>query len=270
MLLLTAWASSYHIVIHGGHIEQMVCIDSIDSITFDEPNTMYVHLKDSSIIEFNTVDSVTIGETSSDTLYIMYEGNHACVRNPRADAVKICMNDSNADVLVVIKEKYDAPIISVSGESADGRLRIDSEVDYTLVLNGLKLTSSHAPAVNSVSKQKATIMLADGTDNILSDAEEYVFEDSTETSSGCFAFQGALTVKGKGGLSVVGNMKHAVYAKKSITIKDGTLTVPQASSDAIHSGKNVSIEGGELHLIGMDGDGIDLDDGSWWRLPSHQ
>lgn len=260
MLFMAAWASSYDIIVHIGHSEHTVAIDSIDYISFNEPNAMCVHLRDSSAVEFNAVDSITIREVFPDTLYIIYEGHYTSVKNPHADAARVCLNDSNADVLLTITEKYKAPIVSVSGKSTDGRLRIDSEVDYTLVLNGLNLASTHASAINSMSKQKATVILADGTDNVLTDADNCVIEDFTETSNGCFAFQGALTIKGEGHLSVTGNMKHAVYAKKSITIKDGTLAVPLAASDAIHSGKNVSIEGGELHLLGMKGDGIDLDD----------
>lgn len=259
-LLVATWASSYHLVVYTRHCENIISTDSIDSITFDRPDVMYVHMKDSSIVKFNTIDSVTFSENVSDTLFINYEGKHAFVTNPRADAAIISLNDSNTDILLTITEKYIAPIISVSGKSIDGRLRIDSEVDYTLVLNGLELASTHAPAINSISKQKATIILADGTDNSLSDANEYMLEDSTEIPNGCISFLGALTIKGKGFLSVTGNKKHAIYAKKSITVKDGSLTVPLASSDAIHSGKNVSIEGGELHLVRMKGDGIDLDD----------
>ncbi len=238
----------------------MIAVDSIDSITFSKPRSMFVHLKDSSVIDFNNVDSVTICEAVSDTIYIMYCGKHAFISNPHADAAYTFLNDSNADVFVKIKEKYSTPIVSISGNTTDGRLCIDSEVDYTLVLNGVNIMSSHAPAINSISKHKATLILEEGTDNALSDANLYVFSDSSETSSGCFNTHGALAIAGKGCLKIYGNMKHALYAKKTISIKDGTLAIPYAVSDAIHSGKNVNIEGGNLQLLGMQGDGIDLDD----------
>lgn len=260
ILLTTVGADSFHIIVNIWQGEFGIAVDCIDSITFCKPKSMFVHLKDSSTIDFNTVDSITIRETVSDTLYIMYRGKHAFVCNSRADAAFISQNDSNADVSIKIKEKYSTPIITVSGSTADGRLCIDSEVDYTLVLNGVNITSSHAPAINSISNHKATLMLKEGTDNSLSDANLYVLSDSSETSSGCVNTNGALSIAGKGSLTVYGNMKHALYAKKSISIKEGTLAIPYAVSDAIHSGKNVNIEGGNLQLLGMQGDGIDIDD----------
>ena len=260
ILFIAAWADSFHLVYHLESGEYSIPIDSIDSLTVGKGSTIFTYLKDSTLIVFNAVDSVTIRETVSDTLYIMYDGDKTKIKNPRADVAHVCLNDSNADILIQIDGKTIHPIISISGQSTDGRLCVDSEVEYTLVLNGVNLSSSHAPAVNSMSKQKTTVVIEEGTSNTLSDGSQYIFDDTLEVANGCFSTQGALTIKGKGQLTVNGNKKHAIYAKKSITVKDGTLVVPHALSDAIHSGKNVNIEGGNVQLLGMQGDGIDLDD----------
>ena len=158
MLLMTAWGTSYRMVMHIGYGEYAISIDSIDSVIFGERKKICAHLKDSSMVEFCSVESISFRKIVPDTLFVMYDGNHAAIKNPRADAACVCLNDSNADVLLKISEKYKNPIISVCGQTPNGRLCIDSETDYTLVLNEVNIASSHAPAINSISKQNNLLL----------------------------------------------------------------------------------------------------------------
>lgn len=255
-----SFANDYKVVIHKGESLYAMPMDSVESIDLSEYRSVTVRTYDCQKLSFYDIDSITHETVIGDTLYIHYKESHTTIQNPRVDVFDVSSESLESDIIVRINSRIAKPIIVVKGKTEDGRLRIDSDVDYCIVLDGVNLSSSHACALNSISKQKVSIIIGEGTENTLNDAEQYVFDDEEETSNGCINSLGALTITGNGQLSVNGQAKHAIYAKKSITIKDGTVIIPSAVSDALHSGKNVNIEGGNLKLVGMQGDGIDLDD----------
>lgn len=229
---------------------------------------------DMSIADVNNDGVITMADANAivnmavlhneETITILYtkEGTPV-IFNSAPEYVQIESDGNNEnDITVTIADTIDTvkPVISISGECSDGRLRVDSDADYTLLLNGINLTSSHAPAFNSTAKGKVHVILADETENSFTDSKKYVFSDTLETANGCFSCYGPIAFYGTGKLKVEGKYSHALYCKKSITINDGNITVNDTKSDAIHSGKNVTINGGYLYLQGMKSDAIDLDD----------
>jgi len=198
-------------------------------------------------------------ETNADTLYLYFHHDDVFILNPfLSDEVSVVVPRGSADVFVTGHSCFRL-ITSARGESANGRLYIDSDQEYVFNLQGLILTSQNAPAFNSVSDKKVKVELANNTENSFTDAQRYSLPEG-ETASGCFNSMGQLTFMGNGCIQVTGNNKHAIYCKKSINIDGGTILVGQAKSDALHSGKHITINGGKLNLKGMDGDAIDLDD----------
>lgn len=194
------------------------------------------------------------------TLYVTFNADNVVVNNPVSDIYTIIADSIKTDIEIRINSKMKSPKVCVRGESHNGRICIYSDVDYTLVLSGVNLSSAHAPAINSMSKKKTTVILANETENVLVDAKNYVLADSIELASGCFSCQGPILFKGNGSLNVTGNSKHAIYSKKSITFTSGEYVVEHAASDAVHSGKNITIEHGRFHLSGMQGEAFDMDE----------
>ena len=217
------------------------------------------------IADANAIVNMNVQKTMKrDTITILYcEDSNPIIYNPATNYMQIDNTGSNAnDITVLIKDTTTTaiPFISLKGRCSDGRLRIDSDVDYTLLLNGVNLTSSHAPAFNSTKKGKVNVILTDGTTNNFTDAKKYVFTDTLETANGCFSCYGPIALSGNGTLKLQGKYSHALYCKKSITVNGGDIVVNDAKSDALHSGKNITINGGQLTLKGMKSDAIDLDD----------
>lgn len=180
-------------------------------------------------------------ETEEDVLHVRYKGKTVEVINPAPATYRV--NVSNADVEVRIVGAVPDHTISICGESQDGRLRVVADTVYNLRLNGVNLTSLHAPAINSSSKQKMIVEIAEGTKNYLADAKKYTFEDPEETANACFCSQGNITFTGNGSLYVEGNQKHGICSGKGMKLNQGQIWVTSAPSDAIHSGKYIYLRG---------------------------
>lgn len=196
--------------------------------------------------------------SNADTLFLYYFDKDVLIVNPfSSDSVSIIVPKGSCDVFV---EAHSCPqlIISAEGESANGSLCVNSDNNYKLYLHGLSLSSQKGAAFQSISNQKLIVELADNSNNRFEDAFKYDQEE-TISVNGCFNSMGPITFNGHGILNVIGNLKHAIYCKKTINFETGSICVQRAKSDAIHSGKNLNISGGTLHLNGMGGDGIDID-----------
>lgn len=253
------WAEGTRVAFHCGKTQYVFPADSIDSVCFDKALHTVVYLNGSSSLLLQEVDSITFDRTlCADTLYVTYSGGLAEVINPWKDEVIVCVD--GADVQLEIGEGCSNAVICVNGSTADGCLCLSSETDCKVVLDDVSLSCSHGPAMQVLTKQKTTVILPEGTCNYMNDAPYYQPTDAIESANGCLCTRGALVLEGGGRLTVTGKKKHAISARKSITLKSGYLTVEGAVSDAIHSGKNVRVQGGTISLRAMHGDGIDADE----------
>lgn len=118
-----------------------------------------------------------------------------------------------------------------------------------LVLDGVNVTNENAPAIYVKEADKVFIILAEGSENLLSDGEGR--ED--ETADGVIFSRADLTINGSGSLEVKGSFKHGIVSKDDLVITGGKISVTSAS--VALSGKDcVKIGGGELTLLaGNDG-----------------
>lgn len=160
----------------------------------------------------------------------------------------------------------------LSGELSDGQVIVSADKEDTvrLVLNGIELNSSTSSAIYAEQSGKVIIILAEGTDNSVSDATTYVYESTDETEPDAAIFsKDDLILTGTGSLSVTGNyyngikskdnlliasgtynitsVNNAIHGKDSVTILDGNYTI-DAEHNAIHSKGNLTIEGGTYSL----------------------
>lgn len=68
---------------------------------------------------------------------------------------------------------------SFSGKLDSGKITVDAaDEDVTLILSGAEITSPDSAAINVFKAGTVTVEVADGTENTLSDAAKYVYEDS--------------------------------------------------------------------------------------------
>lgn len=145
----------------------------------------------------------------------------------------------------------------LSGQLDNGQIVVDAEDKNTvkLILNGVDIQSSTSSAIYVMNAEKTTISLVEGTENTVSDAEQYVYEDSSEDEPNAAIFsKDDLTINGTGTLIVHGNYNNGIASKDKLKITGGTIDV-HAVDDGIMGRDLVAVKEGTIQ-IEAGGDGI--------------
>ena len=146
-----------------------------------------------------------------------------------------------------------------SGTLNDGAIVVEApktdKVD--IVLAGVNITNSQSAPVYIMSCDKAKIVLEDGSENFLTDAKNYKFENGEDKPNACIYSSEDIDFEGNGSLTVVGNYNNGIGSKNDIDIESGIITV-RAANNGIKGNDSVSISGGKIIIEGAD-DGIKSD-----------
>ena len=146
-------------------------------------------------------------------------------------------------VLDLASDNLSGVEIILSGKSDDGSLKIYSNNKLKLTLDGVELTSSRGPAINSQCKKRIFVNLTAGTVNKLTDAKDYADDiwytgnasAETEDRKGTLFSEGHLIFSGTGSLLVAGRQKHAIASDGYMITRPGvTIAVTEAAKNAIH------------------------------------
>ena len=154
-----------------------------------------------------------------------------------------------------------AGVYDISGTLADGQIVVDTEDDgeVRLVLDGVDISNASSAPVNILSADETVIVLADGTDNYLSDGATYVYADPEEDEPNAALFsKDDLTITGNGSLTVDGNYNDGITSKDGLVIASGNITV-NAVDDGIRGKDYLVIEAGNI-TVNSGGDGLKSDE----------
>lgn len=175
---------------------------------------------------------------------IVFSGTGATISGTGAQLNGSTVTISNAGTYVV------------SGELTDGQLLVDATKNDTvhLVLNGVTLKSSSTSPLYIKQAEKVILTLAEGSENSITDAENYVFEADADEPNAALFSKSDLTVNGSGTLAVSANYNNGVASKDNLVITNGDITVT-AVNDAIRGKDSVTVANGSLNLT-SGGDGI--------------
>lgn len=145
----------------------------------------------------------------------------------------------------------------LDGRSVDGSLVINTDKSLILYLDGLHLHSASGPAIRVVDDHRATLHLATGTSNYISDTTNIT---ATEHKA-ALQSQGKIEIQGDGSLTVKGYTKHAIQSSGKTIIMNGTVNVygQSTTGDAMNVDDFV-MQDGSLTINSV-GDGIDGDQG---------
>lgn len=236
-------ASAQRLVFSLGNNWSAAPVQLIDSIKITQVPTIDLYFKDRTVPV--QADTLFWNRAVPDTLNIQFLNDSVIIQNPHIESIQTVTNRAE---VTVISTSHSSFVCMATGNSNNGRLVIENDTTFTLVLAGLTLSSQRASAISIPQKQKARIVLADGTFNTLSDATTYQ-ADSTDTSNGCLYSKGSLAFSGSGTLCVTGNNRHAISSGKNITVEDCHIIISNSMKDGLHSDK-LRIDGGtvELHL----------------------
>lgn len=147
-----------------------------------------------------------------------------------------------------------------SGTWNDGQILVDigKESEAVLVLDGVNITNTKSAPIYIKSSEKVKIELADGKENILTDAEFYQFEDPQENKpNACIYSKDDITIKGNGSLTVNANFNNGIGTSNDLKITGGKITV-KAFNNGLKGNDSVTISGGNIDIT-ADADGIKVD-----------
>jgi len=141
---------------------------------------------------------------------------------------------------------------SISGTLEDGQIVVDTNDEETvkLILNGVNISSTTNAPVYVADAEKTVIILADNTENYLTDNEDSV-------DNGTLLSKDDLTIYGDGSLTVSGNANDAIRSNDGLIIKSGNITVTSVD-DGIRGKDYLVIKGGNITVNSV-GDGLKSD-----------
>ena len=148
----------------------------------------------------------------------------------------------------------------ISGKLSDGRIIVDIErgEELKLVLSGVDITSSVSAPIY-ISNGDAMIILAEDTENVLTDCSAYQYADNTvKEPNACLYGDDDITVIGKGKLTVNANFNNGIGTKDELRIVSGTIVV-YAINNALKGNDCVLIQDASIHIESK-GDGIKSDE----------
>ena len=147
-----------------------------------------------------------------------------------------------------------------SGTWNDGQILVDigKESQAVLLLDGVNITNTKSAPIYIKSADKVKIELADGKDNVLTDAEFYEFADPQENKpNACIYSRDDITIKGNGNLTVNANYNNGIGTSDDLKITGGNITV-KAFNNGLKGNDSVTISGGNIDIT-ADADGIKAD-----------
>lgn len=145
---------------------------------------------------------------------------------------------------------------SISGDISDGQIVVEAskEEKVYIILNGVNITCSNSAPIYVKQCDKTIISLAEGTENIVTDGSEYVYDDEVNEEPNAAIFsKDDLVFIGEGSLTVNANFNNGITSKDDLKIEGGNITV-NAKADGVRGKDSVIITDGNLTVTsGEDG-----------------
>jgi len=123
------------------------------------------------------------------------------------------------------------------------------------LFSGVDINSNSSAPVTVNNADKVVITQVEGSQNRVSDATSYVYDDTTAEEPNAAIFsKDDLTINGAGALIVEGNFNHGIASKDDLKITGGVITVT-AVNDGLKGRDSIAILDGNL-TIDAGGDGL--------------
>lgn len=193
----------------------------------------------------DTYDDFVDHSTWDKTLAIAY-GSSAATVSGAVSGVDVSVMGNHVVVNSTVKGLH----ITLSGASADGEFKLYATNKTKLTLSGLTLHNPKGPALNSQSKKRLFLVLAEGTANTLTDGETYD-KVKGEDQRGCVFAEGKLCISGSGQLTIVGSKKNGIASDDYVHIVSGLVKVTTSAEKGtgIKAKDNFIMGGGALQVL---------------------
>ena len=239
---------------HGNHVVFEKTVSEMDSIHFQGNVSVFSFQNDYMSFPTSDVDSITFSNESlmnGDEIYITWNGNSVNIVNPYANN-GVSITHDGAKVTVSVTSTVQDIVYHLSGNTSDGYLYITPNKRFTLSLEGVNITNSEGPAIDVLVDKKTTIILANNSQNFLTDGSENPKKAALQSKS-------ELIFTGSGTLTVNGNKRNGIHSDDYVQINSGNIVVASAVADGIHCDYFI-MNGGSANITAA-GDGVDGDTG---------
>lgn len=148
-------------------------------------------------------------------------------------------------------------VYEIKGSLSDGQIIINATdaAEVELLLAGVEITSRENAVIYCMNADDLMISLADGTENVLTDAANYTYADAVNEEPNAALFSKVdMNIGGGGSLTVNANFMHGISSKDDLVIEDGNFTI-RATSHGIRGRDSLTILDGFFD-IEAGGDGI--------------
>ncbi len=201
-----------------------------------------------------TVDDTEVTDNLVSIVYstdgdasVTVAGNVAQYVTPTVNGNHVTIEQTNTDAVDDDEITY-----QLSGESSDGSLTMSGSYKCTVSLAGVTLTNPSGAAITITNSKRIQLSAKSGTENTLTDC-------ASGSQKACIYSKGQLQLQGRGTLNVVGNTGHGIKSASYIYIKNLTLNITSAVSDALNCEEYFQMESGTVTLSGMGDEGIQCD-----------
>lgn len=239
---------------HGNNVVFEKSVSEIDSIHFLGNVSVFSYQNDYMTFPTSDVDSITFSDDSlmsGDEIYITWNGDNVNIVNPFANN-GVSITNNGAKVTVTVTSTVQDIVYHLSGSTSDGYLYITPNKRFTLSLEGVNITNSEGPAIDVLVDKKTTVVLANNSQNYLTDG-------SANPKKAALQSKSELIFNGSGTLTVTGNKRNGIHSDDYVQINSGTIVVSSAVADGIHCDYFI-LNGGTLNITAS-GDGVDGDTG---------
>jgi len=195
-------------------------------------------------VEFDSKD-LDSNISGADLSYILLEGD------------SITFEGDGAIVTGTVVTIQSAGTYSISGFLNDGQIVVDTQDTemVKLVLEGLKINSATSAPIYVRNAEKIVLTLVEGTENYVTDAESYLFENQEVDEPNAAIFSNDdLTINGSGSLTVTANYNNGIVSNDDLKITNGNITV-NAVNDGIKGNDSIAILDGNISIT-AGGDGL--------------
>lgn len=147
----------------------------------------------------------------------------------------------------------------LTGTLDDGQVVVNTEDEgiVRLLLNGVELHNSTNAPLYIQQAEQAVIVLEDGSQNILTDAAEYVQTSDNDEPNAALFSEADVTIAGNGALEVTGNYNDGIGVEDGLVITGGVITV-NAADDGIRGKDYLVVENGQVNVT-AGGDALKAD-----------
>ena len=223
------------------------------SASTDFDDTVQV-ASDSEAQIMSTATAKSTGITSVDTLIVAYDEDDLDTSSDMAGLSEIELQEDtiafegsgatveNSVVTITAAGRY-----RISGTLNDGQVIVDTEEEDTvfLLFNGIEIHSSTSTPIYVRNAEKVVITLVEGTENVVTDGDSYVFAEEDDEPNAAIFSNDDLTINGSGSLTVNANYRHGIASDDDLKIVSGIITV-NAVRDGIKGRDSISVRDGTI------------------------